>query len=146
MAPHLGFSGSATGLSATNAWKAEPRLVVPASCALRPAGACVSSPAHNSCLLCPRQHVRPRNRDDQNGDDQHEGHRERKDVRMIGRIADYHLLRPPAEKRPRSSQPAGRRSTGPDYYTSASFAHASHCFQLVSNSPFAASSVATRVE
>src|SRR4051812_4888700 len=48
------------------------------------------SPADNSSLLCPRQHVRPCNRDDQNADDQSDGDREREDVR-IARAA-YSLL------------------------------------------------------
>src|SRR4051794_12080412 len=48
------------------------------------------SPADNSSLLCPRQHVRPCNRDDQNADDQSDGEREREDVR-IARAA-YSLL------------------------------------------------------
>jgi hypothetical protein len=42
----------------------------------------------------PRQHVRPRNRDDQNTDDQHEGDGEGRDVGMISRVVHDLLLRP----------------------------------------------------
>jgi len=42
----------------------------------------------------PRQHVGPRERDDQNTDDQHEGDGEGDDVGMISRIVNHHLPRP----------------------------------------------------
>jgi hypothetical protein len=81
------------------------------------------SPGHDACLVCPRQHVGPCQRDDQNCHDQQEGHREREDVRSTAcGIAGYHFF----------------------YFAPASFAHASHCRQLASNSAFAASSVGAR--
>jgi hypothetical protein len=53
-----------------------------------------TSPARDSGPVQPRQHVRPRNRDDQNTDDQHEGDGEGRDVGMISRVVHDLLLRP----------------------------------------------------
>jgi hypothetical protein len=80
MPPLVCFGGSATGLSATNAVGRAPagdstimrlRLTSSEKKAMlcRAAWSVLASPAHNPCLVCPRQHVRPYERNNQNCDD-----------------------------------------------------------------------------